>query len=158
MNREQKRDFTRRISQCNRGGMIVVIYDIIFAYMKEAKESLAADNYRGFRDALVKSQRGIDVLIQALDFQYPVAKELYPLYVFAKESLAKAVIKKSTKEMEGAQVVLENLYAAFTEAAKQDLSAPLMQNAQQVYAGITYGKTDLTETFQDPETSRGFFA
>lgn len=33
-----------------------------------------------------------------------------------------------------------------------------MQNTQQVYAGMTYGKNDLTETFQMPETSRGFFA
>ncbi len=158
MKQEQIRDFTRRISQCNRGGMIVVIYDIIFAYIEDAKESYADGNYEGFRVALIKAQRGVDELMQALNFRYDIAKNLYSLYVFVKETMAKAVIKRSMGELEGAEVVLKNLYEAFCEAAKQDHSNPLMRNTQQIYAGITYGKNDLTETFQEPETSRGFFA
>ena len=71
--------------------------------------------------------------------------------------MAKAVIKKDLEELAGAEVVLMNLYEAFLEAAKQDHSNPLMQNTQQVYAGITYGRNNLTETFQEP-ASRGFFA
>ena len=157
MKQEQMQDFTRRISQSNRSGLLVVVYDIIFAYMDDAKESLAAGGYEGFRVSLLKAQRGIDELIQALDFQYEVSKNLYPLYVFAKEAMAKAVIKKDVQELEGAETVLRNLYEAFTEAAGQDHSSPLMQNTQQVYAGMTYGKNNLTETFQEP-ASRGFFA
>ena len=33
-----------------------------------------------------------------------------------------------------------------------------MQNTQQVYAGVTYGRSDLTEMFQDVGQSRGFLA
>ena len=36
MDNELKQDFTRRLSQCNKGEMIVIIYDIYFAYTKEA--------------------------------------------------------------------------------------------------------------------------
>ena len=32
MENELKKDFTRRLSQCNSGEMIVIIYDIFFAY------------------------------------------------------------------------------------------------------------------------------
>lgn len=39
---------------------------------------------------------------------------------------------------------------------KEDTSAPLMRNTQQIYAGYTYGKNDLVETYQDFDTSRGF--
>ena len=39
---------------------------------------------------------------------------------------------------------------------KEDPSAPLMRNTQQIYAGYTYGKNDLVETYQDFDTSRGF--
>lgn len=158
MRQEQIRDFTRRISQCNRGGMIVVIYDIIFAYLDDAKEGYVSGDYEAFRSALHKAQRGVDELIQALDFHYDIAKDLYTLYIFAKEAMAKAIVKKNLEELEGAKAVLQNLYEAFLEASKQDQSSPLMRNTQQVYAGITYGKNDLTETFQEPETSRGFFA
>ena len=31
MDNELKKDFTRRLSQCNSGEMIVIIYDIFFA-------------------------------------------------------------------------------------------------------------------------------
>ncbi|MBO5373503.1 MAG: flagellar protein FliS [Lachnospiraceae bacterium] len=158
MKEEQIKDFTRRISQCNKGEMIVIIYDILFAYMEDAKESYAVHNYEGFKLALKKAEKAVDELIKALSFRYDIAKDLYSLYVFAKESMAKAVIKNRLKEVEDARRVLYQLYEAFVEAAKQDHSEPLMKNTQQVYAGMTYGKNNLTETFQELETSRGFFA
>ena len=158
MKQEQIQDFTRRISQSNRGALVVIIYEIIFTYIKDAEEGLAGGDYEGFKEGLSKAGRGVDELIHSLDFRYEVSKDLYSLYVFVKESMAKAVIKKRTDELADAKEVLMNLYTAFEEAAKQDHSTPLMQNTQQVYAGMTYGKKNLTETFQDPETSRGFFA
>ncbi len=96
--------------------------------------------------------------MRALDFKYAVSKDLYSLYVFAKESLAKSVMRNGLEDLNHAKMVMENLHDAFKEAAKQDSSQPLMRNTQQVYAGITYGKNDLTETYQVPEASRGFFA
>ena len=158
MKQEQIQDFTRRISQSNRGALVVIIYEIIFAYITDAEEALAGDNYEGFKAGLAKAGRGVDELLHSLDFRYEISKDLYSLYVFVKESMAKAVIKKRTDELADAREVLMNLYTGFKEAAKQDHSTPLMQNTQQVYAGMTYGKNNLTETFQDPETSRGFFA
>ncbi len=157
MKQEQIRDFTRRISQSNRSELVVVIYDIIFAYIKDAKEGLLAGDYESFRTALAKAQKGVEELVQSLDFRYEISGNLYSLYIFAKEAMAKAVIKKDLEELAGAEAVLMNLYEAFLEAAKQDHSNPLMQNTQQVYAGITYGRNNLTETFQEP-ASRGFFA
>ena len=138
--------------------MIVIIYDIVFAYIEDAKQSYVAGDHEGFKNALRKAQRAVDELIHALNFQYEVSKNLYSLYVFSKESMAKAIVKNSTDELEDVLAVLKDLYEAFMEASKQDHSLPLMQNTQQVYAGMTYGKNDLTETFQVPETSRGFFA
>lgn len=158
MRQEKVQEFTRRISQSNRGGLVVVIYDIIFAYMDEAQESLDAGNYEGFRDSLKKAGRGVDELAQSLNFRYDISKELYPLYVFAKEELAKAIVKKSADGLATVREILASLRDAFQEVAKQDRSNPLMRNTQQVYAGFTYGRNDLTETCQDPEASRGFFA
>lgn len=158
MKQDQVQDFTRRISQSNRGALVVVVYDIIFAYIKDAEDGLSRGDYEGFKESLAKAGKGVDELMHALDFQYWISKDLYSLYVFVKETMAKAVIKKSAAGLADAKEVLMNLYTAFSEAAKQDHSNPLMQNAQQVYAGMTYGKHNLTETFQMPETSRGFFA
>lgn len=158
MRQEKVQEFTRRISQSNKSGLVVIIYDIILAYMDEAEERHAAGDYEGFRNALVKARAGVGELEKSLDFRYEISKELYPLYIFVKEEMAKAVIKKNTDAMNGAREVLSNLRSAFEGVSREDRSAPLMRNAQQVYAGFTYGKNDLTETCQDPEMSRGFFA
>ncbi len=158
MKQDQIQDFTRRISQSNRSGLVVVTYEITLTYLNDALECLADGDYEAFCGAVTRAQRGVDALQRSLDFSYGVSRNLYALYVFAKEALAKAVIKKDAAEVEAAQAVLMNLHAAFREAAKQDHSSPLMQNTQQVYAGMTYGRNNLTETFQDPEASRGFFA
>lgn len=52
MNREQVKDFTRRISQCNRGGMIVVIYDIFFAYVTEAEDAFSRKENEQFQESV----------------------------------------------------------------------------------------------------------
>lgn len=158
MRDEQVKEFTRRITQCNRGGMIVVIYDIFFAYVKDGEDAFSRKENEAFKESVRKAGNCVDELIRALDFKYPIAKELYSLYVFVKEALSKTMVKHNLEDLKHAKMVMENLRDAFREAAKQDSSQPLMQNAQQVYAGMTYGKHDLTETYQVPETSRGFFA
>lgn len=54
--------------------MIVIIYDIVFAYIEDAKQSYAAGDHEGFKNALRKAQRAVDELIHALNFQYEVRR------------------------------------------------------------------------------------
>ena len=158
MKKEQIQEFTRRISQSNKGGLVIVMYDILFAYLTEAKEAYDKEQWDSYKKAVRHAQRTIDELISALDFSYDLASELYRIYVFCRDNLAKAVYKRDIEELLLSERLMKKLYTAFSETMKQDKSAPLMSNTQQVYAGITYGKNDLTETYQVPETSRGFFA
>ena len=41
MKKEQIVDFTRRISQANRSGLVVVMYDIFFTYLDDARHDRA---------------------------------------------------------------------------------------------------------------------
>lgn len=152
-----KQDFQRRLSQCNKGEMIVILYDIVFAYMEDARKAHEAGNYDAFKTAVKKAQDSIEALIKGLDFSYAIAKELYPLYVSSKNLLAKAIYQNRVDGIEGAEKILKRLYASFCEVAKSDTSGPLMQNTQKVYAGMTYGKSSLNENFTD-DYNRGFFA
>ena len=56
-----------------------------------------------------------------------------------------------------ADVIMKKLRTSFETAAADDKSAPLMDNAQKVYAGMTYGKGRLTESFINDD-NRGFLA
>lgn len=156
MKKEQIGDFTRRISQCNRGELVVVMYDIFFAYVEDARHAYEAEEWDAYKDAIRKAQRTIDELISSLNFSYELAGNLYSIYVFCKDSLAKSMYKRNTADMESAAGFMEKLYDGFVHAAEQDTSAPLMKNTQQVYAGYTYGRDDLVETCQDTNKSRGF--
>lgn len=152
-----KQDFTRRLSQCNKGELIVIMYDIVFAYMDEAKVAHEKNQYEEYKTAIKKAQGAIDELINSLDFKYPLSKELHPLYVYAKNSLSKAIYQNRTDGILEAEKCLKRLYTSFCEAAKADTSGPLMRNSQKVYAGMTYGRNSLNESSYDYH-NRGFFA
>ncbi len=156
MKKEQIVDFTRRISQCNRGELVVIMYDIFFAYIEDVHTAYAQKDWEAYKEALRRAQRAIGELIATLDFTYDLAKNLYSIYVFCRDSLAKAMYKRELTGVEDAERLMRKLYDGFVHAAKADTSAPLMKNTQQVYAGYTYGRDDLVETYQDSDTSRGF--
>ena len=156
MDNSLKREFTRRISQCNSGELIVIMYDIVFAYMEEAKAAHAENSYEDYKAAVKKSQGAIDTLIGALNFKYEIAKDLHKLYVYSKNCLAKAIYQNRTDGIEEAEKILKRLYASFCEVAKKDTSGPLMRNTQQVYAGMTYGRNTLNENCLE-DNHRGFF-
>ena len=145
LRKEKISEFTRRVSQCNRSGLVVVVYDIFFAYLEEAESACAGEDWESYKSALRGGERAINELIGALDFSQDMAKDLYRIYVYCKEAIATAIYKRQ--------------YDSFVEVAKSDHSQPLMQNAEQVFAGYTYGRNDVTETYQDINNQkRGFLA
>ena len=157
MENSVKQEFTRRLSQCNGGALIVIMYDIVFSYMDDAKAAHNDGNYATYKEAVKKAQAGIEQLKDALNFKYEISKELFSLYVYSSNALAKAIYQNRLDGILEAEKVLKNLYAGFCEAAKSDTSGPLMCNTQQVYAGITYGRNDLNENLIE-NSHRGFFA
>jgi flagellar protein FliS len=157
MDNQLKQDFTRRLSQCNRGEMIVIIYDIFFAYADEAKKAYAAGEHEEMKTAVRKAQRVLDELCQSLNFAYELSGNLFSLYVFCKKQLARTMYENRLDGLEEAEKILRRLYISFEEAARQDKSAPMMQNTQQVYAGMTYARGALNENYMDLDSQRGFF-
>lgn len=158
MKKEQVSDFTRKISQSNRGGLVIIIYDMLFVYLSDAKEAYEQKEWDAYKTALRQAQRTITELMTSLNFSYELAAELYRIYVFCRDCLARAMYKRGLSDIELAERLMRKLYTAFEQTMSQDTSAPLMSNTQHVYAGYTYGKNDLVETCQDFDASRGFFA
>lgn len=152
-----KQDFQRRLSQCNKGEMVVIMYDIVFAYLDEAKVEHDKGNYEEYKIAIKQGQKSIEMLMHALDFSYDISKELYRLYVTSRNLLAKAIYQNRLDGIYEAEEILKRLYSSFCEAAKTDTSGPIMRNTQKVYAGMTYGKSSLNENLTD-DYNRGFLA
>lgn len=157
MTDEKRQEFTRRLSQCNSGEMIVIIYDILFAYMEDARLAYEAKERDELKSSIRKAQKTLDELINSLDFSYDLSGNLFSLYVYCKNELSRALYENRLDGLKEADQILQRLYASFVEVAKQDTSEPLMQNTQQVYAGMTYARGELNENYMDLDNHRGFF-
>jgi flagellar protein FliS len=136
--------------------MVVIIYDIFFTYTGEAKTAYAAGEHEQMKTAVRSAQRVLDELIHSLDFSYGLSGNLFSLYVFCKRQLARSMYENRLDGIEEAEKILRRLQSSFKEAARQDTSPAIMQNTQQVYAGMTYARGVLNESYIDPNNQRGF--
>lgn len=157
MTNKQKQEFTRRITQSNRSGLVLIKFEMLFIYMDDICSAYKEND----KDALVNNVRYADAVLRSfqetLDFSYELASKLYSLYDYHRRQLAKVLMKNSLEDLQISRKMLMQTYTAFQEAAKQDTSAPLMKHAQQVYAGYTYGRSDINENCEIG-SSRGFLA
>lgn len=156
MQKEQIQEFTSKITLSNRSGLTVVTYEILFAYLADARSALKEERFEDYKQGIRQAQKCISELMVTLDFSYDLAAELYRIYAYGKELLAKAMYKRSEAEIDECESLMRMLYTSFVEVAKTDDSAPLMKNTEQVYAGYTYGRSDVNSS-SDANPSRGFF-
>ncbi len=157
MKLEKKKEYKERIIAANRSELIVVMYEMAFSYMEDMYESFDKDDWDEAKESISNAEAIIRRLIEDLDFNYDLAKQLYPLYEFVLRRLALARIKKSKEPVKEAETILKNLYKGMVEMASKDTSPSLMQNREDTYLGLTYGKSALNE-ISTGVSKRGFFA
>lgn len=156
MKKEKISDFTLRITQSNRSQLVVVIYDMVLEYIEEALEKYEMGQLEQFLEVTKKVKACIYELMSALDTKYPIAAELMQLYIYMNKLLIQSIVKKAPQDYDAIKRMIQSLSEAFKEVGKQDYSAPLMENTQQVYAGLTYGKGSLSESYSNTDANRGF--
>lgn len=156
MQKEQIQEFTTKITLSNRTGLTIVTYEILFAYLADAKNAWKEERWDDYKQSIRKAQKCITELMETLNFTYGLSVELHRIYSYGKELLAKAMYKRSEAEITECETLLRMLYDSFVKVAKTDKSPVLMQNTEQVYAGYTYGRNDVNSSL-DVNPSRGFF-
>ncbi|MBR0172623.1 MAG: flagellar protein FliS [Lachnospiraceae bacterium] len=156
MTSERKQIYTRRISNANRAQLVTVVYDMALEYMEDGKNALAEEQYDDADFALKHARACLDDLIGALDMQYEMSAGLMQLYLFCKRELSAAQGRRDTSRIANARTVIEKIREAWVQIEDHDTSDASFDNAQTVYAGLTYGKGTLNESVSDPASNRGF--
>lgn len=157
MDRERIKDFTRKITNSNRSELVVLKFEILFCYLDEARSAKTINQREAFKSAIRNADQVLKSFQETLDFKYDLSSQLHVLYVYCREQLAQAMYTFEEEGISNANKVLEGLYHAFCEVSKKDQSRPLMQNTQQVFAGMTYGKSQINENLAQSDSNRGFF-
>ena len=159
MTQEQIQAYTYRVSQASPCELIVIMYDIILDDVKNARLAKTAGNDKQYQADLTHAVKFVNELMDALDFSQTISFRLMSLYIYVNKMLAKARVSGNCSSLSDAEMVIEKLRAGFDGIKSQDTSGPVMRNVQQVYAGLTYGKGTLNETYLNAQDyNRGFQA
>ena len=149
MTKECKQQFTLRITQANATQMVVILYEMTLQYLADAEQ--AAEDAQ-FLEAVRKTRGCINELLNSLHREYSPATELSKLYLYCIRRLA---AKAGRTALQDIRKVIAPLCDAYRQIQDQNPSGPVMNNSQTVYAGLTYGRNQLTENMADQGSNRG---
>lgn len=159
MTQEQIQTYTLRVSQASPCELVVIMYDIILDDVKNAKAAKASGDLKQYQADLTHAGKFVNELMGALDYSQPVSFRLMSLYIYVNKMIVQARVSGKWDSLNDVELVIEKLRAGFDGIKDQDTTGPVMQNVQQVYAGLTYGKGKLNETYLNAQDyNRGFKA
>ena len=153
---EQIQEYTRKITNASPTEIIVILYDLAIKYLEEAEVAYKASNHEGYRKECLNAQKVLGDLVGALNFDYEISLPLYRIYEYIEKEINNAVIKKDVTILANCKRFLTSLQDSFEKISKEDKNGPMMDNAQAVYAGLTYGKGTLNESVAAGTSSRGY--
>ena len=156
MNKEKKQEFTLRISKANKTELVVILYDMTLTYLQDSLEELDNNQAELFKWNIDRAKECLDELLNSLHTEYEPAGTLKALYFFYKRELSTAAVMQEKEKVFPVMKMIRELKESYEKIASQDTSAPVMENAQTVYAGLTYGKNSLNIDLSDQSIDRGF--
>lgn len=156
MTKENKQMFTRRITQANRTQLVVILYEMFLVYLEDAQKAHVAKDKQEFVRNLEIARDCIGEMRTSLNFEYALSKNLFAIYCFADRELANAIFGNKTENFDALKTIFTKLHDAYATISEQDESGPLMDNIQDVYAGLTYGREDVNESLVNYDTGRGY--
>ena len=157
MTKENASSYIMQISQANASGLLCIAYSLWQTFVREAIEAHAAGDGAAYKQLLKKTQKVNQEIIIMMNHDNPYARDVMAIHFFANRRLTESIVKGEPVELDRLLAMMAKLQASFEELSKKDQDGPLMQNTQQVYAGLTYGKGTLNES-ADPlgQAGRGF--
>lgn len=158
MTKECKQQFTLRITRANPTQLVVILYEMLLVYLDEAELSFEKEDTEAGKEAVRKSRGCLNELLQSLNPAYAPACELQQLYLFCIRRLTYAQIHTDSKALDEIRRVIRPLCEAYRQIENLDPKGPVMNNSQEVYAGLTYGRQSLTENMADQGSNRGMLA
>lgn len=159
MNKDAIKAFTVRVTQASRSELTVILYEMVLTELKEAREAFEKNDMSIFDKELKLAQKYINELQATLDYRYAISYDLLSLYLYVNKRIIQAILRRIPDTLDSAESVMNKLLVGFKGVRESDTSGPVMRNTQQLYAGLTYGKGYLKETFIDPSNNnRGFIA
>lgn len=165
MTDEKKKEYTLRISQANPAKLLVILYEMYESYMDDAINAIAGgssgtimkEGREAMHEGIRKARLCLNQLISTLDMEYEISGNLLSIYLYITKTMALADVKCNEAGLRECKELMGMLRHAYDSISHEDKSGPVMENSQTVYAGLTYGKSAMTES-SSIDGNRGFLA
>jgi flagellar protein FliS len=149
---------TAQIVNATPGQLIIITYELIIETLEEAQRLITVKDEKRIKRTIDKAQKLLRELIDSLDLSYSISLDLMELYLYINKTIIKGYINLNEEPLEEAKKLLSTLLVGWEQAvAAEEKNEPVVQNAQQIYAGLTYGKGSLNESIVE-DKNRGFKA
>lgn len=158
MTDEQKQQFTRRITNANRTEMIVILLEMVLTYTKDAGKSLDKQDMESFKREIDRAKVCLKELQNSVNFDNELGMNYFEIYLFLRRELSRADVTGNKTALDNVCSIVGEIYETYRKMSEADTSRPIMENAQTVYAGLTYGKNSLNESLAGRDIDRGFRA
>lgn len=158
MTDEQKQEFTRKISNANKTAMIVILYEMVLVYVQDAKKALEAQDREALHQEVQRAKACVKELQNSLNFKNDLAMNYFEIYLYLRRELSRADVAGNATALDNVCNIVTELHDTYLKISKADISKPIMENTQTVYAGLTYGKNSLNESLASQDIDRGFRA
>ena len=153
-----KEDYTARVANASPLQLTIINFELIIAYIEESAEAEKYNDIGAFLNNMSGAKDFLKLLMTSLDMKYDLSKELMRIYIYINGLLIKSEYSKSAKQAVVAADMLKLLLESFKSISETEQSeTAVMQNAQQVYAGLTYKDGKLSEYIEE-DLNRGFKA
>ncbi len=165
-----KQAFATRIVHATKSQLVVINFELIIAYLREAELMLNSssendtsknnnDNKAEFMKNIQCARNFLYELIASLDMKYPISSELFNLYNVIDQRILKFLYKEDLTFSKEAIELLKTVKSAFTELDElEEDNTPLVDNAEVIYSGLTYNRNMTPTEFINPSSNRGFQA
>jgi flagellar protein FliS len=141
-----------KVASASSGELLCITYELLLEHIEKAL--LCTGDER--RKSLFHAREVLAVLTENLNFEISLSKDLFQTYLYVQKLLV--AYRQEDKQIQEAHQLITQIYKAYSEVVeKEQIKTPLMQNAQEIYAGVTYGKGYLNEMLVEEE-NRGFRA
>jgi flagellar protein FliS len=156
MTSEEIKNYTLRVSQANVSSLADILVDLSIDNLASSIEALENDDNALFVLHSKKAERCISELIHSLELEEPVAKTMAGYLIEAHKSVLNGRLRLDKSLILRAGDIMRTVKPTFARIASEDKDPSVMNNVEQVYAGLTYGKGGLNETSVGVSSNRGF--
>ena len=152
MTKDAIQTYSRRITQANQSELTVITLEIFLDYINDAVNCYEMGSREQYAVYLGKARAFLTEIMAALNFENGVSFNLIKIYEYVYGTLVKLARHADMELLARVRNMMQSLLEAFRKVAADDKSQGVMENTQQLYAGLTYGKGYLNETCQGGES------